>query len=98
VSEICRMALSAPALQAVQVRFISFSSEGHFTLEVESVFRPYRPSQCCAATEILEMAIPAHAPQSVRLRFKSVSKQRHFTLVDETTFRPLSPLALQLDD
>jgi hypothetical protein len=35
------MVLPADALQAVQVRLKSESNEGHFTLEVQTVFRPY---------------------------------------------------------
>jgi hypothetical protein len=37
------MALPAHVLQAVHVRLKSVSNEGHFTLGVEKVFRPYLP-------------------------------------------------------
>jgi hypothetical protein len=45
------MVLPAHALQPVRVRLKSVSNEGHFTLEAETVFRPYLPYDCSGVTE-----------------------------------------------
>jgi hypothetical protein len=88
VTEICHMAITAHALQAVQVRLKSVSNEGHFTFEAETVIRPYHPSHCCGVTEIYHMTLPAHALCAVQDMLKSVSDEGHFTLEAETVFRP----------
>jgi hypothetical protein len=71
------MTLSANALQAVHVRLISVSNEGHFTLEAETVFRPYLPSHWSGVTKICHMALPAHALLTVQVRLMSVSNEGH---------------------
>jgi hypothetical protein len=43
--------LSAHALQAVEVSLKFVSNEGQFTLEDETVLRPYLPSNCSGVTE-----------------------------------------------
>jgi hypothetical protein len=81
----------------VQVSLKSVSNEGHFTVEAETVFRPYLLSNCSGVNEICNMALPAHVLRAVQVRLKSVSNERHFTLEAEKLFRP-SPLALQWGD
>jgi hypothetical protein len=45
------MVLHAYALQAVQLRVKSLSNEGHFTLQAETVSRPYLPQDSSVVTE-----------------------------------------------
>jgi hypothetical protein len=60
-TEICHMAVTAHALQAVHVRFMLLNNDGHFTLEAEILFCPYHPSHCSGETKFCSMALPAHA-------------------------------------
>jgi hypothetical protein len=46
VAEISQMALTAQALQAVQVTLKSVTNEGHFALETETVSLLFLPSHC----------------------------------------------------
>jgi hypothetical protein len=46
------MALPAHVLQVVQVTLTSVSNEGHFSLEAQTVFRPYLPKDCSGVTVI----------------------------------------------
>jgi hypothetical protein len=57
VTKICHMALLAYSLRSVEFRLKSVSNEVGFTLEAETVFRPYLPSHCCGVTEICHNAI-----------------------------------------
>jgi hypothetical protein len=51
------MALTARALQALQVRLKSVNNEGHSTLKAEKVFRTYFLSHCGGVPEIFNMAL-----------------------------------------
>jgi hypothetical protein len=82
------MALPAHALRAVQVVLKSVGNEVCFTLEAETVFRPYLPSHCSCLNEISHMAPLAHALRAVQVRLKSDSNEGHFTLEAEKVFRP----------
>jgi hypothetical protein len=64
------MAFSALALGAVQVTLESVSNGGHFSLEVETVFRPYIHSHCSGMTEICYMALTTHALPAMEVRLK----------------------------
>jgi hypothetical protein len=88
VTENSHLALFTHALQAWQLWTQSVSSEGHFTLETESVFRPYLASHYSGVTQTSNMAVPPHAPQPVEGWSKSGSNEGHFTLEAETVFRP----------
>jgi hypothetical protein len=85
------MALSAHALQAVQVTLKSVSNEGYFTLDANTVIRPYLPAHCCGVTEIYHVALPAHSLRAVHVRLKSVSNEGHFTLEAQSVFVRISP-------
>jgi hypothetical protein len=52
VTEIYHVELRVYVLRAVQVRLKSVNNEGHFTLQVETAFRPDIPSLCSGVTEI----------------------------------------------
>jgi hypothetical protein len=54
------MAPPANALQAEYVSLKSVSNEGHFTLEAETVFRPYVASRFGEVIKNLHLALPAH--------------------------------------
>jgi hypothetical protein len=85
------MPLPAHALLAVQVRLTTVSNKGHFTLEPETVFRPYLPSRFSGVTEIRHMVLLAHALRAGQVRLKSVRNEEHFTLEAEIVFRPYLP-------
>jgi hypothetical protein len=90
---------TAPSVQALtlaQLRLDSICIQGHFTLEVQTVSRPYLLSTCSGVTEIHYMALSEHAPQAVQDRVQSVCNEGHFALEAKKIF--LSPLALQLGD
>jgi hypothetical protein len=74
------VAPSAHASHEVVVRLKSYSNEGHFTLETETVFRPYLLSHCSLVTEIYHVTHPAHALRAVQVRMNSGSSEGHFTL------------------
>jgi hypothetical protein len=82
------MVLPAHALQAVQVTLKLASNEGHFTLEAETVFRPYLPYDSSGVTEEYHMVLPAHVLQAEQLRMKSVSNEEHFTLEVKKVLHP----------
>jgi hypothetical protein len=82
------MVVPAHAQQAVQRRLNAVSKEGHFPLQVETVFSPYLPSHCSGATKICDMAFHAHALKAVQVTLKSASNESHFTLDGERLFRP----------
>jgi hypothetical protein len=67
MTEIFHMAFPAHALKQLSVRLASVSNDWHFTLEAETVFRPYFPSHCSGVTEMCHMALPAHALQAVQV-------------------------------
>jgi hypothetical protein len=67
-------------------------NEGHFTIEAETVFRPYHPTHWFGVTEKRHMELPAHALQAVQVRLIAVSNEGHFTLEAETFFVHISPL------
>jgi hypothetical protein len=85
------MALPAHALEVVEVRLKSVNNEGHFTLQVETVFRPHLLSPCSGATEVCDMALHARALRAVQVRLKSVSNEGRFSLEAETVFPPYLP-------
>jgi hypothetical protein len=64
------MALTSHELQIVQVRLNSVSNEGHFTLEVEAIFRLYLLSHYIGVTQINHTALPAHALRARLVRLK----------------------------
>jgi hypothetical protein len=74
------MAFTAYALQPVEVMLKSISNEGQFTLEAETVCRPYLASHCSGVNEIRHIALPAHALRAVQVELKSISNEVHFTL------------------
>jgi hypothetical protein len=88
VIETSYMALTAQALQSVQVWLKSVSTEGHFTREAETVFRSYHTSHCSGETGTSHVALNAHALQSVQVWLKSVSNEGHFTREAERVSRP----------
>jgi hypothetical protein len=45
------MVLTAHALQALEVRLRSVRNKGHFTVEAETLFRPYLAYDCSGVTE-----------------------------------------------
>jgi hypothetical protein len=81
----------ANALRVLQIRLKWVSNEGHFTLDLETIFRPYLPCRCSGLTETCHMVLPAHAREAVQVSFKSVCYAGHFTLDLETIFRPYLP-------
>jgi hypothetical protein len=68
VTEICHMALTAHALEGVEVRLKSVGNEWHITLEDEKVFRPYFPPHCSGVTEKCHEALPVHTLRTVHIR------------------------------
>jgi hypothetical protein len=72
----------------LQVWSKSGSNEGQFTLEAETIFRPYLASHCSGLTLKSEMILPRHAPDPMQDWFISVSKEDHFTLEAKTVFCP----------
>jgi hypothetical protein len=61
-------------LPALQVWLTSVFNEGHFTLEVETLFLPNIASYFSQVTETSNTAMPTHAVQTVQVLFKSVGK------------------------
>jgi hypothetical protein len=78
-------------LHAVQVRLKSVSNEGHFTLEAETVIRPYLPSHCSGVTEKFHVALSAHALQAAQFTLTPISNEGHFTLEAKTVSPPYLP-------
>jgi hypothetical protein len=74
--------------QVVKVSLKSVRNEGHFTLEVGRVSRPYLPYDCSGVTQYYNTVLPAHALQTVQVRLKSVSIEGLLTLEGEKVFRP----------
>jgi hypothetical protein len=97
VTEIFNVAPPAHALTALQVRLMSVSNQGHFTLEVGTVFHPYVPWTCSGVIQIYCMTHSVHAPQAVQFMVNSVSNKGHFPLRPKQ-FLLLSLLALQWRD
>jgi hypothetical protein len=91
VTEICHMALLAHTLRGVKFRLEMFSKEGHFTPEVEAVFRPYFHSHRSGPIEICHVSIPEHGLRAVQVTLKSARNERHFTCQAETLFVRISP-------
>jgi hypothetical protein len=52
---------AARVLHAAQVWLLSVSYEEHFSLEAETVFRPYLASHCSVVTETSKMLLTIHA-------------------------------------
>jgi hypothetical protein len=92
VNETLELALSTQLLETVPVRLKSASNERHFTIEVETVFRPYLLLHCSAVSDIYHTERCAHALRAVQVMLKSVGNEGHFTLETETLFRPISHL------
>jgi hypothetical protein len=82
------MALPTHAPQPTQVWSKLVSNERHFTLEGETLPRPYLASYCSGVTQTLHRALHPHAPQSVQVWSKSSNNEGYFTLEGETVFRP----------
>jgi hypothetical protein len=82
------LALPAPVLQVLQVWSKSVFSEGHFTLEVETLSLPDLTLHFRQVTETSKLIMPTHALEAGQLWLRSVGKQGHFTLQGETVFRP----------
>jgi hypothetical protein len=70
---------------------MSVSNEGYFTLEVETVFPPYLPSQSSGVNYICRMALSAHASLPLEVMLKSISNEGYFTLQAETVLHPSQP-------
>jgi hypothetical protein len=51
VPEISHIAIFAFVVRAVQIKLKSVINDVHFTLEAETVFRPYLPSHCSGVNE-----------------------------------------------
>jgi hypothetical protein len=85
------MAVPAHALPAVQVRLKSVRNEGPFTLEAETVFRPYLPSYCSGVTQVYNMELPTHALLALQVRLITESNKGHFILEAQTVFHPYIP-------
>jgi hypothetical protein len=81
------MALPAHLLRTVQVRLKSVGKEGHFTLEAQTVFRPYLPLHCSGVSEIYHMALPASGLETLYVRLRSVSNEGRFTVETDTVYR-----------
>jgi hypothetical protein len=67
----------------VHIWWNSVTNERHFTLEAETVFRPYVASHCRGVTETSHVALPSHTPQTVHVLSKSIFNEGHFTLEAE---------------
>jgi hypothetical protein len=91
VRETSHAALPAHAPLSVNISSKLVRNEGHFTLDVETVF-PYLPWDCSGVTEYYDMLLSAHGLQAVQARLKSVTNEGHFTLDAEMVFGPHLPL------
>jgi hypothetical protein len=85
------MVLPAHAVKSVQVYLKAVSNEGHFTLEVETVFRPYLPYDWSGVTEQYQMVLTVPGLQAVQDMLKSVSNKAEFNLEDERVSCPYLP-------
>jgi hypothetical protein len=84
------VALCTNAPQPTEVWSKSGSKEGHFTLEVKTIFRLYLASHCSWMIHASNVAFSLHAPYPTEVWSKSGSKEGHFTPELKTVFR-LSP-------
>jgi hypothetical protein len=89
------MVPTAHVLQAVQVTLSAVSNEGHFTVEVETVFLPYLPKVWNGLTERWHMVPTAHVLEAVEVTLKVVSNQGHFTIEVES-FSSVTPQGFKL--
>jgi hypothetical protein len=80
------------APQPVQVWSKSCSKEGHFTLEAETVIRPYHARHCCRVTQTSHVVLPPNAPELLQVLSKSVRNKGHFTLEAGAVFRILQSI------
>jgi hypothetical protein len=85
------MAPPRHATQRKQVWLKSGYNEGHFTLQAETVFRPYLPSHCSGVGQIYHMAHTAHVLRAVYISLNWESNMTHFTLEAKEFFVPVSP-------
>jgi hypothetical protein len=86
----------APPLQPPQPHPLwskTGSKEEHFTLEPQTVFRPYfyLALPCSRVTQTLHVALSPHAPQPVPVWSKSRNNKGHFTAEAERFFVAISP-------
>jgi hypothetical protein len=83
VNETPYVAISTHVPQPVEVWSKSGDNERHFTLETETVFRPYVASHCSGVTETLHVTLPSHTPQPMPVWSKPVGNKEYFTLEAE---------------
>jgi hypothetical protein len=74
------MALPAHAPLIVKVRFKYGCQYGYFTIQAETVFRPYLASHCSGVSGIWDMALRTNALRAVQVRMKLVSHEGYFSV------------------
>jgi hypothetical protein len=66
VNDTAHLALPVRTLQSVEIWSQSVSNEVHFTLEVETIFRPYLASHCSGVNETSNVVLTVHGTQAVQ--------------------------------